>query len=152
MIRQRNGFTLAEVLLVIVMASLMLAMAAPKLGAARERYQVGAAKQQLAALLTTTRQAAIRRGTGAAFRRSGNRIWAMVPEANGTWTDIGARYYLDSLYRVTVASTRDTIAFDARGVPVGIPLGGAKFVVDHNGFRDSVCVSRGGLIMSQGCL
>ena len=147
--RHRRGFTMVEVLAVIVIMSLIMAIAAPRLGAARERGNVESAKIHVASTIATARAAAIRRGVPARFEREKNDVWVSVITAGG-WQELSPRVRLDSLYRVALDATNNVVVFDQRGVAVG--LGGtAKFVVAHSGLRDSVCVSRAGMIMSQEC-
>ena len=140
---------MVEVLAVIVIMSLIMVVAAPKLGAARERGNLSSAKVQVASTIATARAAAIRRGTRASFNVEKNQVSVSVLNA-GKWELLGPAIPLDSLYRVELEASSNAVVFDQRGVAVGLP-NAVTFAINHHKLRDSVCVSRAGMIMSQEC-
>ncbi len=81
-----RGFTLAEVLVVVVLALMSLAVAVPCLAYVRDEGRAGAGARQIAATFSALRFQAVARGrtTGLLFeRREGGWMWREVADGNG---------------------------------------------------------------------
>jgi prepilin-type N-terminal cleavage/methylation domain-containing protein len=146
--RARRGFSIVELLVVLIVSGVVMAMALPRFAAMRDRMSLRSAKQQMAAYLVTTRAAAIRRSATAVFSVSNSTISAKVKLPTGTQTSLGGTVPLVSARGVTVtpggSSTPDTIAYDSRGMA---NLTATRvYVLTRNSKKDSICVSRLGLI------
>ncbi|MGH7665233.1 MAG: type II secretion system protein [Gemmatimonadaceae bacterium] len=148
----RSGFTLVEIVAVMVIGFLMAAVSYPRLVPARESAQMGAAKQQVAAALTTARAAAVRRGGPVALSINGNTIRLVGVAINGSLITLDGPFPLDSIHGVALSSSASSITFDSRGVAAGVPVAGVKLVLSNASRRDSICVSRAGMVMTRGCL
>lgn len=145
----RRGFTLTEMLIVIIIVGIITAVALPKLDSARTKAALRSAKQELAAYLATTRAAAIRRSQPAQFYTASNKIWATVAQPDGTRASLTGSVYLDRSLNVTITigtavGATDSIIFDPRGMAT--LTSSKKFVLTRNSTKDSLCVSRLGLI------
>src|SRR5437764_419663 len=66
-LRRRLGFSLPEMLIVLVIAGVMMRLALPKIAAMKDKNTVRAAKQQVLSYLTNARAAAIRQSRSAQF-------------------------------------------------------------------------------------
>lgn len=147
--RNRAGFTMIEMLIVMVIFAVLTAVALPKLGKSRNLSNVSSAKTQIAMMLSTAKGAAVSRGSNAIMRRTGNTIWV-----SGTTTadTIVRPQALGTLYGVTISvpTGSDSVLFDARGMAQLSTQ--TRFVITRQTKIDTVCVTRGGAIMQKGCL
>lgn len=147
--RARRGFSIIELLVVLIVSGFVMAIAVPRFAAMRDRMALRSAKQQMAAYLVTTRAAAIRRSATAVFSVSNSTISAKVKLPDGTQSSLGGTVPLVSARGVSVSpggsSTADTIAYDSRGMAVQVSST-RKYVLTRNSKKDSLCVSRLGLI------
>lgn len=138
----RPGFTLPEILIVIVMISLLSLVAIPRFASANGKRHMESARMRIAAGLATARQAAIQKGEPVHFVIKANRV--QVRPLAGT-TDLISPVPLDTLYNVTTNVT-DSLAIDfsARGFSTN---GGAVIRLRRSGVPDdSVVVSKTGMV------
>jgi prepilin-type N-terminal cleavage/methylation domain-containing protein len=147
-LRARSGFSLSEMLVVLIIMGVLMAIAMPKFASIRDKSSLRGAKQMLASYVMRARAAAIRQSQPAQFYLSNNQIWATVSQPGGSSTNVAFTAALDQSRGVTVTSgtsaTSDTIVFDPRGIAT---LSTARtYVFTRNGIKDSLCVSRLGLI------
>ena len=146
--KDRRGFSLTELLIVVSMMSLVLAIAMPRVKSATNVASVNSASAELGTRVAMARQAAIRRGAPAVFRVSGNKAWVTV-ESNGTAVLFRDTLNLGDKYKVVASATVDSVRYDARGFA---SLGGAqKFKVVRGGRSSEVCVTAAGVVLSHGC-
>jgi prepilin-type N-terminal cleavage/methylation domain-containing protein len=146
--RARRGFSVIELLVVLIVSGVVMAIGVPRFAAMRDRMSLRSAKQQMAAYLVTARASAIRRSATAVFSVSNSTISAKVKLPDGTQSSLGGTVPLVSARGVTVSpggnSTPDTIAYDSRGMA---NLQSTRvYVLTRNSKKDSLCVSRLGLI------
>jgi prepilin-type N-terminal cleavage/methylation domain-containing protein len=142
----RRGFTLPEMLIVIVMISLLSLVAIPRFATANGKRHMQSARMRIAAGLATARQAAIQKGETVRFRIASNRVTV-------SWrTDtLMSRVPLDTLYKVSVSNTADIgdpfiVDFTSRGFAT---LGTAKTIIrlSRAGVPDdSVVVTSTGMV------
>ena len=153
MSRNRTGFTLIELMIVIVMIGTLLAMAMPKLNSVDARAGTNSAAQRIATQLATARAAAIATGYASKLTLSGSTITIATSDSLGTFTTLGATMDLSD-YGVTVTATpTSTVEFDPRGFSPGITTT-QRFIVDAGTIgvpKDTVCVAKIGLVMPSGC-
>ena len=122
-----TGFTLVEVLIVIVVMGFVLAIAAPRIGAIREGMELDAAAQQLAGDLGRARIEAIRRNQAVSLRKIGTGSYDI--DFLGTRALRGA---------AVLSGAPDSVRFASFGPPVSGPtqftvtLGARSRVVDVN--------------------
>jgi Tfp pilus assembly protein FimT len=145
-IRTRRGFSLAEILMCLVLVVLITKLSLPKIVSMREKNAVRAAKLQLASQIATARAAAIHRSQKASFRWDGTDGVAKVGGANGSETFVTGRVRLASLkVAVTPQGSQDSIVFDSRGFATNL-TSRKVYRFSRNGVQDSLCVSRMGQI------
>lgn len=159
----RAGFSMVELLLVIGMVGVLALIAGPRARAFRESASVRGARMELSAAIEAARSAAIQRGRPARVRIRTDSLLVTVDTgapgaaATGTFRVLGP-LRLDSEYVVTVTPAVEgdsVITFDSRGLAnprVGTPgTPGARYVIARGTRKDSVCVSRLGMILPRGC-
>lgn len=153
------GFTLLEMMIVVIAMAVIAALATPKISGFRSRAQLNSARQQMAATVDAARSAAIQRGRPAWVRRVGNRLIAEVDTAPRGVTAPVMRVMvagpMDTLFNAVIDSPtpHDTaVRWDGRGFAMPRPAQTIRFVVTNKAGRDSVCISRVGIILPRRCL
>jgi prepilin-type N-terminal cleavage/methylation domain-containing protein len=155
---RRRGFSLVEMLIVVVMISVLTLIAVPKVALYRDRTNVNAARERIESAISTARAAAIHKGHIAFFTTSGNwmSVWTWDPNT-GAMTQQVSWINLTSLYSgVTVqvgGAGWSSVYFEPRGVTWSSlrPPSTVVFRVVGQTRSDSVCVSRTGQILPRGC-
>jgi len=107
--RSARGFTLVEILIVIVMISLIALVAIPRFSTGTGRRNMESARMRVAAALATARQAAIQKGEPVRFLIKADSV--SVKRLAGT-TNLLSPIPLNTLYKVTVPSVTDSLAID----------------------------------------
>ena len=112
---RRRGFTLPEILIVIVLISVLALVAIPRFATANGKRHVESARMRVAAAVATARQAAIQKGQTVQFKIAGNRV--TVKRTGTDTTNLVSPVPLDTLYKVAVSNVSDPfiIDFSARG-------------------------------------
>jgi type II secretion system protein H len=145
---RRNGFTLIEVLIVITIVGILLAVVVPRYGSVSAAMNVHSAKQEMATLLAQGRATAIQTDQTVKVARSGNVVSLVA--VSGAGSAIISQQDLGALYGVTLSATKDTVAYDSRGMVTGNTTT-LKFVVTNGVTRDSVCLMALGKVSRTGC-
>lgn len=131
----RRGFTLIEVMIVIVVAGLLFMIGLPRLRDAVVRNNVYQSRVAVSGLYARARAASIEQGRMGYLAISGNRVTVLlrIAPAGAAWADtVGVVEDLNARYGVTVTASDDTIRFDPRGFGL-------------NGVTESIAVSRDGI-------
>jgi prepilin-type N-terminal cleavage/methylation domain-containing protein len=149
---RRLGFTLIEMLLVVVFLGLLSMIAYPRLKGPAASLSVSTARQQATEMLLVARTTAVQAGAETRFIRSGNVVRAVM-DSSGSWVTLAARdLYADE--GVTLASSgsapHDTVRFDARGVAIGLTASQSLKFTNLTAV-DSICVTRVGKVTRGGC-
>ena len=133
-----SGFSLVEMLIVIVVAGLLMAMALPKLRTTLAARDVKSARAAVANMYARARINALQTRKSTTVNFSGTDAWVTMPITGGLDT-IGAVAQLSSLYGVSVnASVASITVF-----PTGLSNMGstATIKVTRSGHSDSVMIS-----------
>jgi prepilin-type N-terminal cleavage/methylation domain-containing protein len=146
--QERRGFTLIEVLMVVAIVGILLAVVVPKYGSIASTMNVRSAKQEMATLLAQGRATAIQTNQTVKVIRSGNVVSLIA--VSGTTSTIIAQQDLGSQFGVTLSATRDSLAYDSRGMVTGNTTT-LKFIVSNATTRDSVCLMALGKVTRSGC-
>lgn len=137
------GFSLVELLIVIVIIGLVMLFTFPRAGKILDHTQVHGARTAIVNKINATRVAARSSNRVAVLRLTSNVLWLELNRMSGTGKDtIPGGVALDSTYRVTVTGP-DSLKFDPRGMSLS---GTQKYVISKNGFSDSVTVNGYGRI------
>ena len=147
MTARQKGFTLIEIIMVMVIMGIVMMMALPKYGNMNDRNQMRSAKDGLAARISAARAAAVASGKPSTFAVIGDTMRVTLT-SNGVTTTKGADVNLYKQFGVSMTSGGATIVFDGRGMANQTAL---KFKFTRGSISDSLCVSKLGLINRHGC-
>jgi prepilin-type N-terminal cleavage/methylation domain-containing protein len=138
----RRGFTLPEILIVIVMISVLALVAIPRFASGNAKRHQESARMRVAAALATARAAAIQKGKQVTFQIKSNRVTVDA----GAGDTLMARIPLDTLYDVKVSPTSTiSIVFNARGFTT--MSGSQRILLQRSGLADdSVVVTKTGMV------
>jgi type IV fimbrial biogenesis protein FimT len=153
--RSRSGFTLAELIIAIVIIGILTGMSLPRLGNLRNKSQLANATTRFTRAVMAARQAAIQRGKHSYFKNNNSVLWVIV-DTTGANTDsviITRALDLSNNYgvRVTAPSGLTSIEYDPRGVSAQASQ--QIFIFQHisSGLTDSLCVSKLGNTIRSRC-
>jgi prepilin-type N-terminal cleavage/methylation domain-containing protein len=137
---RRPGLTLTEMLLVVVLAGILVAIAAPPYIAARNRVSVRAAVTASVAAFDAARSVALTRGRHAAVRIDTSSARLVVH----SFSDTVLRVPLGASWGVRLSASRDSSAI----APDGLGYGAAnvRLIVSRGAAADTVTVSRLGRV------
>ena len=145
--RSRQGFTLAEILIVITIMGIIMMLALPKMGNMNDRNQMRSAKDGIAARLSAARAAAIATGRPSKFYVEADSM--RITTFNGSVeTPKGTTISLKRQFGVSVVSPNISILFDGRGMTSN---SGNVIKFTRNALTDSLCISPIGLVNRHGC-
>ena len=148
MLYHRNsGFTVVELLWVIVIMGLMGAMGIPRIRGALQKQNVKSARVAGVAHIVKARAAAVQRGCRATVHvRSTGLIWVTACKTTGPGIDtLGSVDDLKARYGVTMSATRDSIQFDPRGLSLGNQSG--TVFVSNAVAADSIVINAVGRVV-----
>ena len=150
MFRNRSGYTLTEMIVVLVIFGVVTSLSIPHLHGAQSSASLRSARQQTATYLAQAHSLALQRGKEAWFVRNGNIVSVSV-DSSGTQVVYGRPHDLSLEHGVAIPTTsHDVIKFDSRGFAIGAGTI-EKVVLTRDGMRDSVCISKLGKIITRGC-
>ncbi len=138
----RNGLTLIELLLALVIVGLVLGFALPQSKPWLQRESVRSARRAVTTELARARAAAAQRGCLSALHLdpANSTVWVTACTLDGTATDtVGAVNNLSSRHGVTFSSDRTTVRF----TPHGLAFETSQTVVifSREGFSDTLAIS-----------
>jgi prepilin-type N-terminal cleavage/methylation domain-containing protein len=136
-VRRRNGFTLVETLIVVVLLGLMGLIAFPKMSAAMVRSDLRSARTTMVNLMAAARAASVQSNRLTWIEVEGNKAYVLASPrlagpADGVADTVGAVRDFTALYGVTLTDATGDIQFDPRGFGVGF------------GTVDSIVLARSG--------
>jgi prepilin-type N-terminal cleavage/methylation domain-containing protein len=148
----RKGFTLVEMLIVVVIIGGLTLFSIPKFAVLQERSKLTSARQEIEAALVTARAAAIQKGRVAKLHIANNKLSVtVIPVGGGVEQTVLPVMPLDSVYGITMTVTDTLIVFDVRGFASPRLAATGMFKLIGRTRRDSVCISTTGQILSRGC-
>jgi len=150
--RAAAGFTVVELLIVIVLMGLLTSIAYPRMSGVRASAGLRGARVQFLSSLATARAAAVRFGRPAQLKRTGNSIQVRADTGGtGVFVSLTLPVALDSQFSVTLGATVDSVVFGPRGLATNLSSSGAQFALVRGTIQDSVCLTRLGEIAPRGC-
>lgn len=154
----RRGFTLPEMMIVVVMIGILTMIGVPKFKIARDRSNVQALRGQVESMIASARASAIHKGRLSAFHINGDSmsVWTQNP-TTGAWDlQVPWRNY-KRVYPYVQIQSGGAGWWSVYYEPRGLTWSGARppsmlvFRMVGQTRRDSVCVSRLGHILPRGC-
>ena len=141
--KRKNGFTLVEMLIVVVLIGAVLLIGWPKVAAGLAKTNLRSSRTTVANMFAKARAFAMQSNRRTSINFNGNNVVItasprMVVDGVSTVDSIGAVEKLDLLYGVSLAAPVASVLYDPRGFG---SLGATQnFVVTRNSKRDSVMV------------
>jgi prepilin-type N-terminal cleavage/methylation domain-containing protein len=145
----RRGFTLLEILVVIIMLGVLMVFGIPRLRDAFNSNSTRSARVALSTLAAKARAAAVARGCRAVIHfTSGTNgtAWVTVCSLNGATTDtLGGVEQIAARFNVTLTATRDSVSY----APSGISFDGLSTTlrVTSSSGMDSVVINQIGKVV-----
>jgi prepilin-type N-terminal cleavage/methylation domain-containing protein len=140
---QRRGFTVIEMVLVIMIIGIATVIGLPRMNAAATGASVRGARTTLINLISRTRIAATQTNRIAVFKIDANNAVILLrprrlPGAGNADT-LGPVAQLGESYGVTVTASIDSVRFDPRGMASGFGTG-TTFAVSKNGKTEIITI------------
>jgi prepilin-type N-terminal cleavage/methylation domain-containing protein len=154
----RRGFSLVELLIVVVMIGVLTLVAVPKVRIYRDRSNVNAARERIESMIAIARASAIHKSQYGVFHSSGNwlSVWTWDQPTNSYQQQV-SWHNLDTLYPGVAVQLGgagwSSLWYEPRGVTWSTlrPPSTVVFRIVGRTRTDSVCVSRHGQILPRGC-
>jgi prepilin-type N-terminal cleavage/methylation domain-containing protein len=138
----RNGFTLVETLIVVVLLGLIVLIGFPKISSAMSRTDLRSARTTMVNLVATARAAAVQGNRRTWIKFEGNTAHVLArPRTDGAAgaDTVGAIQDLADQYKVAVTPALDSIQFDPRGFGANIG-GGDTITVSRDGHSSTIII------------
>ncbi len=146
--RARRGFTMIEMLLVIVIAGLIMGVAIPTFLKFSDKSALRSAAVAVSSMHARARIAAIQRGRNTRLKMSATNSTMVVISTNaaGTGVDtIGKLENLNTRFGITFTTTRDSLTFTPRGI--GFETSGTTIILLKGTKADTLTVTAAGRML-----
>jgi prepilin-type N-terminal cleavage/methylation domain-containing protein len=148
LVSRRDGFTLVEALMVIVVIGLVSLIGLPRLQNAWAHSNVLSSKAKITSLYARARASAIEGSRTAILVVNGGNAYVvarprLVDLAGSTFDTITPVENLYTQYRVNLTADVDSLPV----APTGLGLGGAQVVLTKGSYADTVFVNQYGRIL-----
>lgn len=143
----RQGFTLLELILVVVVSGIMLVLGLPSMVSSLQRTDVAGARTKTVALFGYARSTAIESNRHASLVLTPTSAMIMAQAPGGGMDTLALEDF--SVSGVSVTSSRASITVDPRGVATGLGTSTAIIVLSKGGYADTVQITGFGRVISQ---
>ena len=145
----RKGFSMIEMVVVIVLVGLIASIGFPRLRDSLEKQNVRSAKALIATLAATARGAAIQRGCSATLNMTVDSIWVTACGVNppAASVQVGTKKLVGDEFNVTLSSTAATVVYDPRGITTQFQATTIRVIGPNH--RDSVMINEVGRVSKQ---
>lgn len=136
----RRGFSLVELLIVIIIIGAIATFAVPMVRRGMEARRVAGARVAITTMNAKARAVAVQQSRLVLFVVNGNEIRLLSRHPVTGAATVVDRRDLNAVYGVTVVSTRDTLRYDPRGL--GLQNASTSIAVSRpGGFADTVVIT-----------
>lgn len=153
--RIRHGFTVPEVLIVLVTMGILFALSAPRFTVLREQSAARAARLQLGSAFAAARAAAVQKGRPATLTIDDGivRVTVLTGLSATTTTVLGPLRLDGTEGSATLASIDGptTVTYDPRGMITPGLATVARYQLTAGDVSDTLCVSAVGMVLSRDC-
>jgi prepilin-type N-terminal cleavage/methylation domain-containing protein len=143
LVSRRNGFTLVEALMVIVVIGMVSLIGLPKLQHAWAHSNVLSSKAKITSLYARARASAVESSRTTVLVVSGGNAYVVANLGGGVFDTITPVENLYTQYRVNLTADADSV----RIAPTGLGLGGAQVVLTKGSYADTVVINQYGRIL-----
>jgi type II secretion system protein H len=144
---RRAGFTLIEMLIVVVVIGLMTLIALPRLNDAFAQSNLTSARAKVVSLFSTARANAAGTSRTTVLRLSGNRMyvvsWPRLKAGAGTIDTVTPVGNITTEYGVTATVSSDSILVDQSG----LGRNGSTIVLTKSGRADTIVINQYGRVL-----
>lgn len=143
---RRNGFTLIEMMMVVVVTGLIMLVAFPRVRSGMIKSSIRSARSDIVSMHARARNAAVQQGKATYLVFNGNSavVLMRIAPGNGAWADtLGGVQDLADKYGVSLTVTENMLAFDPRG----FGLVGGDVYIRRSGYADTITVSGFGRVV-----
>ncbi|HEV2671328.1 MAG TPA: type II secretion system protein [Gemmatimonadales bacterium] len=148
---RREGFTLLETLIVLVVVGLMLSIGLPKIRSALQKTNVRSARVSFGGAAARARATALARGcltTVNYTSGTAGRVWVTTCKVSGVGTDtVGPVELLAARYSVSIASATSSLQYDPRGISLGFQPRTVSFTSTTGNVKDSTMINELGRVV-----
>jgi prepilin-type N-terminal cleavage/methylation domain-containing protein len=148
---RRRGFSLVEMLIVVVMIGIMLSIGFPKMRAGMANNNVRAARTALINMIAGARNAGSQTNRSTWVKVSGSRVFVLARprqdfQTGATNADtIGPVQNMDGLYGVSITPSVDSFRFNP--TLTSLDIVGKSFILSRNGYADTVSIDGLGRVL-----
>ena len=148
---RRHGFTLIEMMMVVVIISLTTLMAVPRFRAAVNRSNMLSARAKVMASFATARATAASSGRVTTLNVNANRVWVTatprrkLPIGANTLDTIVLPKNLSTMYGVTATPSSNTVVLSQTGV--GTNGSTTSIIMSHGNLADTIQISQYGRVL-----
>jgi prepilin-type N-terminal cleavage/methylation domain-containing protein len=152
---KRRGFSLPELLIVIVITSILMFRIAPVFSELKARSALRATRQELTSVFSVARAAALQKGRVATLSlTNGVATVTTVSQYTGATVTLAGPIRFNNNYGTVLTplgSAPTTVSFDGRGLVTPATTNISKYRLSNSQWADTVCISGSGMIMLRGC-
>jgi len=145
----RKGFSMIEMVVVVILIGLIASIGFPRLRDALEKQNVRSAKALIATLAATARGSAIQRGCSATLNMTVDSIWVTACGVNppAASVQVGTKKLVGDEFSVTLSPSAGSIVYDPRGIPTQFQATTIRVIGPH--YSDSVVINEVGRVSKQ---
>ena len=148
--QRKNGFTLVEMMIVVVLIGAILLIGWPKVASGLAKTNLRSSRTTVANMFTKARTFAMQSNRRTSIKFNGNNVVITASPrtlaGTGTVDSIGGVEKLSEAYGVTVSPTPASVTYDPRGIRNLANGGPVKFMLTRNSKQDSVMVDAMGRV------
>lgn len=139
---RRNGFTLIEMMMVVVVTGLIMLVAFPRVRSGLIKSSIRSARGDIVSMHSQARNAAVQYGKPTLVSFSGDRAAVLLEVVPGSYDTLGGVQDMSDKYGVRLNASQDW-KFDPRG----FGLLGGTVRISRSGYADTITVSGFGRVV-----